>query len=77
MFTDDGRLQIYHSANANITLHYQGRVLSVEAKSVRTKTEFWVQSSDKTELVTDDSFMTDPRMKIGWGGVFYLELNHQ
>jgi len=48
---NDGRLQIYHSANGIITPHYQGRVLSVETKSMTTK--------------------------IGWGGVFYIELNHQ
>jgi outer membrane protein assembly factor BamB len=77
VFTDDGKLQIYHSANGTIILQYQGRVLTLDKKTVTTKTEFQTQPSGKPELITDYSFVSDARLKIGWGGVFYLELNRQ
>jgi hypothetical protein len=41
------------------------------------KVEVQAQPSGKAELATDDTFVSDARMKIGWGGISSLELNRE
>jgi TolB-like protein len=74
VFADDGRLQIYHLTNGVIMLVYQGQMLYIGDKLVTTKDEFNLNPKGNPELVTDYSFITDSRVKIGWGGVFYIEM---